>query len=366
MSHTVVLGSGIVGLWTALTLSERGHQVTVISPLEPSSTFSSAAAAVITPLLPWDHDHPSFVRSWGWYRRTIDRFRLLDSVQPASAKLLESMPSYECGFELAGERVLEKGFGLERFRHLPFTAVDVVELSPPVIVENHPGETHECTFCAHFVADFCNTERFLEFLRGRLLKFGTRFIRHAVRSLDDALLSDTDVVFNCMGFDSTTLFPDDSLYHVRGQSMFMDIEDDGGPYFGVASGHHAIFKHRHGVYLGSYFIEGEREARTYPAKTEYDYSLRFAATAYKTICSRLGLPPARLDPQRIRRVSTGIRPYRPNGPRIEVDRMLLTNGSGLRVIHNYGHGAHGWTIGAATSEDAVNLAETMGWMSNPR
>lgn len=362
MSHAVVLGSGIVGLWTALTLCERGHRVTVLSPLEPAHTFSAAAAAVITPLLPWNHDHPSFIRSWGWYRRTIDRIRSIDKAQPPSMKLLEPMPSYECGFELDGERVLERGFGLGRFRHLPFTEVRVIELSPPVMVENHPGETHECTFCARFVADFCNTERCLEFLRQRLLECGTHFIGHAVRSLDDPLLSDAAVVFNCMGFNSTRLFPDASLYHVRGQSMFMDIEDDGGPYFGVASGHHAIFKHRHGIYLGSYFIEGEPSARTYPAEVEYDYSLRFAATAYPTICSRLGLPPARLDLGRIRRVNTGIRPYRPDGPRVEVDRMLLGDGRGPRVVHNYGHGAHGWTIGAATSEDAVNLAEVMGWM----
>jgi hypothetical protein len=31
----------------------------------------------------------------------------------------------------------------------------------------------------------------------------------------------------------------------------------------------------------------------------------------------------------------------------------------VKIVHNYGHGAHGWTIGYATSLHAVNLAEAL-------
>lgn len=362
MSYAVVLGSGIVGLWTANVLAERGHRVKVISPLDPSHTYSAAAAAVITPLLPWTHDHPSFIRSWGWYRRTIARLKQLDSSLGPKGGLLEPMPSYECGFECDGERVLEKGFGLARFNHLPFAKVDVIELDPPVGVDNHPGEHHQCTFCARFTADFCNTSVCLSFLQDSARSAGVHFEQRAVEALGDPVLTECDVVFNCMGFNSTRLFPDPTLYHVRGQSMFVDLAPGAEEAcFGIASGHHAVFRHRKGLYLGSYFIEGEPQVRTFPATVEHEYSIRFAKEAYPAICNRLGLKPAIIDLRCATRVNTGIRPYRPDGPRVEVDDALLLS-RGLRVIHNYGHGAHGWTIGLATSEDAVNLGETRGWL----
>jgi len=345
-------------------LSERGHKVTVVSPIPPSATFSAAAAAVITPLLPWDHRHPSFAACWGWYRRTIDRFRVMNAAAPKGEPLLEDMPSYECGFDHDGERVLEKGFGLRKFQHLPFTKVEVIEFDPPVHVQNHEGESHDCTFCARFVADFCNTERFLENIRLRLVGAGVEFHHRSIKDLAELQSLECDVVFNCTGFNSRALFPDSLMYHVRGQSMFVDSPNCAAPYFGIASGHHAIFKHRSGFYIGSYFLEGESSVRTFPAKAEQDFSLRFANGPYVELCQRLGFAPPKIEFDRIRRVNTGIRPYRPDGPRVEIDEGLLVSSRGvLRVVHNYGHGAHGWTIGFATSEDSVNLAEVRGWLT---
>jgi D-amino-acid oxidase len=369
MSRAVVIGGGIVGLCTAEVLSSRGHQVVVRTAAPPEATFSSAAAAVITPLLPWEHHHPMFLKSWGWYRRTIEKFRAIDKKQPPDEKILEPMLSYECGFEKDGVKYLEKGFSIGKFSHLPFATFEFPEINPPVIVKNHVDdegnvEYDTTTFCAKFVADFCNTEIFLAWLHGELVKRGVDFEFNPVRSLQEVHSLQADVIFNCMGFDARKMFSDDELYHVRGQSMFIDSDDLAEPFFGIASGHHAIFKHRRGFYLGSYFLEGEHRVRTHPDRFRYDLSLEFYKGPYQELCRQLGYSVPKIDFDRIRRVNTGIRPYRKEGARVEAEE--LNKGSSVRttkVIHNYGHGAHGWTVGYATSEEAVNIAEIKGWIS---
>lgn len=364
MSTTVVIGGGIVGLWTAAVLVARGHKVVVRTTSPPASTYSSAAACVITPLLPWEPNQSEFLTAWGRYRRTIDKFRSIDENRDRRDRFLEPMPSYECGFEEGGEKFLEKGFSVSKFAHLPFTKVDIIPLNPPIKIKNHLNDFQLCTFSAKFVADFCNTEVFLSWLPVELARLGVTFEFKPVESLEEVKSLHADVIFNCMGFDSKRIFADKSLYHVRGQSMFIDSEKLTEPFFGIASGHHAIFKHRLGFYLGSYFLEKESAVHSHPQKAEYELSLEFAQGSYSLLCERLGFEVPNIDFNRIRRVNTGIRPYRPDGPRVEADDLLASCGNKpIRVVHNYGHGAHGWTVGYATAEDAVNIAEVRGWLS---
>ena len=57
MSKVIVIGGGIVGCLTALTLTRRGHQVTIVErnqfAAQTSGESSWAGAGVLLPLLPW-------------------------------------------------------------------------------------------------------------------------------------------------------------------------------------------------------------------------------------------------------------------------------------------------------------------------
>lgn len=57
MSNITVIGGGIVGCMTALTLAHRGHQVTIVErnqiAAQTSGESSWAGAGVLLPLLPW-------------------------------------------------------------------------------------------------------------------------------------------------------------------------------------------------------------------------------------------------------------------------------------------------------------------------
>ena len=58
---------------------------------------------------------------------------------------------------------------------------------------------------------------------------------------------------------------------------------------------------------------------------------------------------ARVD--RIRNVSVCVRPFRPAGPRVEVESLGDT-----LVVHNYGHGGSGWSLSWGSSARAVQMA----------
>lgn len=356
----------MIGLWTALVLRERGHDVTVVSPLPSCMTHSSAAACVVTPLFPnsWNHRDNCFQASWRRYKHTIERLRHIDESRPENLKLLEKMPSYECGFEANGQLLLEKGFSVDQFRYLPFADVEIINFEQNIVVQNHLNEQMDCSFCAHFDADYCNTEVFFEYLNEYLTLIGVKFECYAITESDILSNFDKDVVFNCSGYSSKSLFNDASMYPVRGQSMFINMSDLQPPFFGIAAGHHAVFKHRRGYYIGSYFIENEGNVPQTPSVTEYELSREYVSTAYPRICYTLGFEPPHVDLSLVSRVNIGIRPFRPDGPRVEVDYGLYEKTFGrLKLIHNYGHGAHGWTIGYGSAVDSVNLAETEGWMS---
>ncbi|KPV39092.1 hypothetical protein AN478_12360 [Thiohalorhabdus denitrificans] len=55
---TVVIGGGIIGLTTALALSERGQTVTVVDPGRREGVSSWAGGGILSPLYPW-RQHPA-------------------------------------------------------------------------------------------------------------------------------------------------------------------------------------------------------------------------------------------------------------------------------------------------------------------
>jgi glycine/D-amino acid oxidase-like deaminating enzyme len=71
--------------------------------------------------------------------------------------------------------------------------------------------------------------------------------------------------------------------------------------------------------------------------------------------SQLVLPPLRTAPDRISAITVCTRPFRAQGPRLEVECR-----SDKTLIHNYGHGGSGWSLSWGYGYDAMRLALATG------
>jgi glycine/D-amino acid oxidase-like deaminating enzyme len=331
LANTVVLGCGIVALWTADVLSRAGHKVTISAASEYANSTSAAAAGVLVPLFPGDPESNQFKTCMRWAGETLQHMLSTDN----NSKFLERMPCYEFG--LAGE--VEYGF--------PLYKLDYVDYFSTFTVVNLNRMTAGCDVAIRFDCYLCNSMVFMRSLFNLLKRRGVKFQFFRLNSLADLEKFEADFIFNCTGYQS--IFPDPELYPVFGQSMYIPVKNQPAPLFGLGAGEHSVFKHKRGFHVGAYFIPGNGDIR--PRGDLYARSVEFVRTGFAELCESVGIEPPPIDITKAERVNAGVRPFRASGPRVETERF----GDKL-VIHNYGHGAHGWTIGYGSAMEAVALA----------
>ena len=71
--------------------------------------------------------------------------------------------------------------------------------------------------------------------------------------------------------------------------------------------------------------------------------------------TRLRLPPLRAATDRITRITVCTRPFRAQGPRLDVEQI-----GDKTIVHNYGHGGSGWSLSWGSSTIAVQKAMATG------
>jgi D-amino-acid oxidase len=329
VTDVAVLGSGIIGLWTAEVLAEAGHRVTVLSRTDAVSSTSAAAAAVLVPLLPGDPTSLPFQRGVRWADETLWHVQ----AHEADHKAIELMPCFEFGVR----ETVEYGFALKNLTHLAFSEFLIVELAAPVA-----GFDVALKFDCHL----CHSRVYLEWLSARLADAGVAFRSLSIRSRADLTVLDQPVVFNCLGYQR--IFEDDELVPVLGQSIYIEARTSGGA-FGLGAGPHAVFQHRRGFHIGAHFRPGD--VASSPRRDLYEESVAFVADAFPRLCRSVGVSPPVLDLTAATRVNAGVRPLRASGPRVEVEVLGKKT-----VVHHYGHGAHGWTLGYGSALEAVRLS----------
>lgn len=311
--RVTVLGAGVSGLATAVSLLDAGCRVRVVAADPTEASTSHLAAAV------WFPTHagpPDRVAAWG--RQTYDV--LADQARRAvpGVVMRESLALYR---EPPGE---------------PDWAGSVGGVRAAGSEELPPGYPHGL----RFVVPLVEMPRYLPWLVDQVRERGGRFETRRVGSLPELAGPGIDAVINCSGLAARTLVPDPGVYPVRGQivrvvnpGLSVSVRDEqhpGGRAYVHPRGEDAI--------LGGTLEEGDWN-------TEVD-----DATADAILARCRDLAPALGDAPVIEHL-VGLRPGRDT---VRVEENVPTE-SGTRLLHNYGHGGSGITIAWGCATEVVDL-----------
>lgn len=311
MAEVTVVGAGVVGMTTALTLLEAGHRVRVITADTITTTTSAVAAAVWFPT----HVGP-LDRVMRWAADTFVVLAEQAGRRVPGVLLRESLALYR---EPPGEPRWAAAIGSVRAAHRD---------------ELPPGYPHGLRFAVPQTV----MPHYLPWLADEIGRRGGWFTHTRLRALNDA--ADGDVVVNCTGLGARDLAGDASVYPVRGQVVRVA---DPGLTMSVRDEHHPAgraYVHPRGddCILGGTLDEDE-----------WDTTVN-AATAEAIVERCCDLVPA-LRGAEVLGHAVGLRPGRPT-VRLGEDAPLA---SGARLIHNYGHGGAGMTLGWGCAREVSSL-----------
>lgn len=308
----VVVGSGVIGLTTAIRLQEKGLRVVVVTADGLLSTTSAVAAAV-----------------WFPVATGTDR-RVADWSATAFAEFARQAEEGVPGVSMRGTRMLEHR---QQSAGLPWWGEAVPDLRRLTAAERGP----DCADGWSFTAPAVEMPLYLPWLLGRFVDNGGEVAQRRLDALDQALAW-APVVVNATGLGARQLCDDPAVHPVRGQLVLVRnpglpdstrIQDD-------PAGYTYIHPRSADVVLGGTFEPDDWNTAADPATAE----------AILVRCT------ARIPELRDARVighAVGLRPARHGGPRLEAE-------PGGRIVHNYGHGGAGVTLSWGCADAAADLA----------
>jgi D-amino-acid oxidase len=308
----IVLGSGVSGLTSAVTLGRAGYPVQIVTTAPPLETTSVVAAAV------W---YPSVEEPRGeteaWSRVSLSRFLdLIDA--PGSGVFPTRIREY-----LARPLVPEWSEWVPGYRELttdeiPDGYASGFEISVPRI----------------------DPPRYLPYLVGRLEELGTTItVRPPINDLAE-LVGPGRIVVNCAGLGARQLIGDGELFAIRGQVVAVTNPglvdgrlDETAP---IDIGY--VLPRIDEVILGGTRQIGDE-------RIDPD-----AATTARILADTVLLEPRLVDAE-VRGVRVGLRPGR-SSVRVATER---TNEGW--VVHNYGHGGSGYTLSWGCAAEVLRLVD---------
>jgi glycine/D-amino acid oxidase-like deaminating enzyme len=202
--EAAVLGAGVVGLATAVTLADAGFAVTVYAEALPPETTSNVAAAIWGPTTLYEEG-------------VVDAAHLTQVAR--AARLSQETYLAHVAARRPGARVLRK------------LMIDVAApmMAPVVGADLYTDMRSEPEIAARlgareavsFDAIMIDPDLYLPSLMAELAGKGVRIVRRRFETRDEVAALEEPLVINCTGLGSKALFGDAELTPVRGQLVLL-------------------------------------------------------------------------------------------------------------------------------------------------
>lgn len=306
----IVLGAGVSGLTTAVTMALAGCNVVIHAAEGPAQTTSSLAAAIWHPF----YQAPDFV--------------YLERARQTYATMLRLSSDRSSGVLM---RPLTEYF--RRDAGVPWWAECANDLKR--LPETDVPSRFACAY--RMAVPVAATATYLRYLLNMFFELGGRFVQ---RRVDDpvSLLDDADHVVNCCGYGSRQ-FGDAELALSRAivlrarrdaavRGCFIDDSDPAAPTYVVERDDDIVLGGTADPELTSTVI-GERQIEDIVRRCT---QLCEGVAALQVVDARTGFRPMR----RVARVACDERHP--------------------RLLHNYGHGGGGFTLSWGCANDVLRLA----------
>lgn len=331
MERIAVLGAGVVGITTALLLQEQGLEVTVYTHQDPKETTSIKAGAVFEPYRPGNMSKEEMLN---FVRFGLERYY----------QVISQNPEAQTGMRL--HTLYSPSIGKTDLSQIPFLeAMPSFKLLTGIDV---PGDFQSAVMYEGI--PFIDPTKALPFFVEEFLKKDGLIVKTSkVTDLDQFLKEITqDTLINCTGLGSRELVGDLTLRPMRGQIVVLNRTPDWRHSVLADDGSYLFPRMEETILGGTTEIDEWQEITT---KDEIQRIITRAQVLWPEINPDLD----------IARTYAGLRPFRDDGVRIEIEQW-----GQKRVIHNYGHGGSGWTFNWGSAKKVVELYSALTQTVSPQ
>ncbi len=309
-----VIGAGVIGLHSALSLIEEGYEVTIFTDQNPSMTTSMAAGAIWLPLGCEPRD-----KTMRWAKDGLSTFGYDDKGE------IRDFP--EAGI---------KWRNFSEFFDEVCSKPDWMELLPP-------GIKPICAFPKSFGSihsvkmPLIDTQKYLPYLLESFLKAGGQIINLHIHKFDQPELLEFPIIINSTGIGAKELASDEAVYPVKGQTVVIsqpvDKIAESILYVDKDNSVTLIIPHDDCIVVGVTLVE-------------HDHSPEYDIYAEEKMLARARCFFPKLEESNVISRRVGFRPARMGGIRLEA--VMLKS---KVIIHSYGHLGGGITLAPGIAKE---------------
>ncbi|KAF2273006.1 FAD dependent oxidoreductase [Westerdykella ornata] len=350
----VVVGAGVIGLTTALTLARsRKHNYTI---------------TVLSKHMPGDYDI-EYASPWAGanYLPVGTRGSLLQKLEQATwpelERIVKEVPEAGVHFQetiVYGRKKDEGTPTGEWFRELVREDAWWRDVVPNFRILPRSSLPPDCSTGTSFTSVCINTAIYLPWLLGQCLKHGVVFQRAILPSLSSARTlhhsgKPAHIIINCTGLGALTLadVKDTNVYPARGQIVL--VRNAPGAMYTVSGTDDGADEATYVMQRaagGGTILGGCLQAGSWESAPDPNLANRIMQRSVE-LCPALVPRTGKVTELSVVRHGVGLRPMRKGGPRVERERGV----DGGWVVHQYGHGGYGYQSSWGSAWEAERLVE---------